>query len=54
MLRSRASVQTDRDAYWLQHAVEVAVYNLLSYLWEIETGTIYKMTTVCPMSTAFA
>jgi hypothetical protein len=22
---------------------EVAVYNMLSYLWEIETGTVYKM-----------
>ena len=26
------------------HVVEVAVYNLLSYLWEIETGNVYKMT----------
>lgn len=26
------------------HAVEVAVYNLLSELWEIETGQIYRMT----------
>jgi Domain of unknown function (DUF4471) len=26
------------------HAVEVAVYNLLSSLWELETGQVYKMT----------
>ena len=26
------------------HVVEIAVYNLLSYLWEIETGGVYTMT----------
>ena len=26
------------------HVVEIAVYNLLSYLWEIETGSVYTMT----------
>jgi dynein assembly factor 3 len=26
------------------HAVEIAVYNMLSYLWEIETETVYLMT----------
>ena len=25
------------------HAVEVALYNLFSYLWEIETGKVYQM-----------
>ena len=25
------------------HCVEVAVYNMLAYLWEIETGTTYSM-----------
>lgn len=25
------------------HAAEIAVYNLLSFLWEIETGQVYKM-----------
>lgn len=29
-----------------QHAVEVAVYNLLSYLYEIENRQVYTMTRV--------
>ena len=29
-----------------QHTVEVAMFNVLSYLWEIETGEPYAMTKV--------
>jgi hypothetical protein len=47
----KAVWERSTDVFWLvyvqlQHAVEVAVYNIISYLWEIENGSVYQMTRV--------